>query len=412
MQNIKIVHSDFIITSNSSFEIIENGAIVYDKQILDIGTVDNIKNRYKDIDVIYQGKNSVIIPGLINSHIHLEFSKNKNTLEYGNFIKWLNSVMANREDLIEGLNDDFLDVILSEILANGTTSIGAISSYGMDISACKKSLLRTVLFNEVIGSQAAMCDMLFDDFTQRLNQTIGLKDTRFTPAVAIHSPYSVHPILINRALQKAKDNNLAVSAHFMESSEEKEWLEQSSGDFKDFFEKFLNQSNSLQKPEEFLTLFNSINTSFVHSIFASQEHLETIKDKNHTLITCPVSNRLLTNSKLDVKKVIDLGIDLAIGTDGLSSNFSLNMFDELRNALMSHTEQNPNDFAKKLIKMATINGAKALKLNSGVLSKDKDADFLVIQSFDNLRVEDIALMIILHTKKENIKKVFILGEEI
>jgi cytosine/adenosine deaminase-related metal-dependent hydrolase len=404
--NQKLYHADFIIVCDDEFSIIENGAIVFDSNIIDLGSFDKISKKYSNLEANYCGKNSVLMPGLINSHIHLEFSNNKTTLEYGNFIKWLYSVIKNREELTENLNSNILKNVLENILKSGTTTIGAISSYGMDIEACKNSSLRTVLFNEVIGSQANMCDMLFDDFSQRLNQCISLQDERFIPAVAIHSPYSVHPILIRKALQKAKDNNLSVSSHFMESPEEKDWLNSSSGGFKEFFENFLGQSNSLQTPEEFLTLFNGINTSFVHTVQAEQKHFEHIKSYGHSVVTCPVSNRLLTNSKLDISLFED--INLSIGTDGLSSNFSLNLFDELRSALMCQESIEPNILAKQLIKMATLNGAKTLNINSGTLEVGKNADIITLTLPDISSVDNIALMTILHTQK--IDNVFVGGK--
>jgi cytosine/adenosine deaminase-related metal-dependent hydrolase len=408
LKSYKIYRSDYALVCNDSFDIIKDACIVFDKNIIDIDTFENISKKYPNENIDYQGTNSVIMPGLINPHVHLEFSKNKTTLEYGNFISWLNSVIANREELIEGVDSKFLQIVLKKILKTGTTCIGAVSSYGFEFDACKKSPVKTVIFSEVIGSKAAMCDMLFDDFSQRVEQSIKLKDDKFIPAIAIHSPYSVHPILIKRALQKANDNDFVVSAHFMESSDEKEWLYKSSGNFKPFFENFLNQSNSLQTPEEFLNIFdNTKNCSFVHSVNASKEHLEKIKSKNHSIITCPVSNRVLTNSKLNIDNCDN--INLAIATDGLSSNFSLSMFDELRSALMIHENKEPNDFAKELLKMATINGAKVLNLNNGSLETNKSADFLVCD-FDSLLNENsIALMTILHTKYP--KKVLIDGVE-
>ena len=170
------------------------------------------------------GSNTVIMPGLINSHIHLEFSSNSTSLSYGNFMSWLNSVIVNREALIEKSNTALINTKLDEMLKGGTTTIGAISSYGFEIEACKKTPINTVLFSEVIGSKADMIDTLFSDFKARLESVKKNSSKNFIPAIAIHSPYSVHPFLVREALRLAKEENLSVSAHFLESIEEFDWL--------------------------------------------------------------------------------------------------------------------------------------------------------------------------------------------
>lgn len=75
---------------------------------------------------------------------------------------------------------------------------------------------------------------------------------------------------------------------------------------------------------------------------------------------CVTSNRVLNNSKLDLEKIKD--VPFTIGTDGLSSNNSLSLFDELRNCIMVHSSENIINLSKKLLIAATSNGAKALGL--------------------------------------------------
>jgi cytosine/adenosine deaminase-related metal-dependent hydrolase len=78
------------------------------------------------------------------------------------------------------------------------------------------------------------------------------------------------------------------------------------------------------------------------------------------------------------------------------------MFDELRTALMIHTNENIIDFSKTLLKAATINGSIALGLNKGSLEKEKDADIISFKLLDVIEdKEDIAMQIILHTKSVN-----------
>ncbi len=397
---MKIISASWIITCDDNSTIIKDGAIVYDKKIIDIGTLDYIKEKYPNIDILQLEENSVIMPGLINSHVHLEFSSNTTTLKYGNFMSWLSSVISSRDELIEKASTKLISQKLSRMKKTGTTTIGAISSYSFDLEACKKSPINTVFFTEVIGSKADMADTLFSDFKARLNSAVLEKDENFIPAVAIHSPYSVHPFLIRESLKLASESNLAVSSHFLESPEEFEWLHKDEGSFLEFFKNFLGQSKSVTRPMEFLNQFKNIeNLSFTHCVEASNNDFKKIKELGATINHCVTSNRFLNNTKLDLNKLEEYSIPFSIGTDGLSSNNSLSMFDELRNLLMVHSDKNIIEFSKTLLKAATKNGNDALGLNKGELVANKDADLICINLPDMIKDEDdLCMNIILHTK--------------
>ncbi len=396
-----LLSADWLLVCDDNFTIIQDGAIVFEKQIIEVGTFKELEKKYPNIKNKYCGKNSVLMPGLINSHIHLEFSANKTTLRYGNFMDWLGSVIANREDLIEKATKEVIDKELKNILNSGTTTIGAISSYGFDMDSCKQSDLNVVYFTEVIGSKPDMIDTLLTDFKAKLHSAVSQKDDNFIPAIAIHSPYSVHPFLIREVLQVAREQKLSVSAHFQESETENEWLNKSTGEFTNFFKNFLQQTVSLTKPNEFLEQFKSIkNLSFTHCVQANQDELTQINNLNASIIHCPKSNRLLNNSILNLNYLED--INLSIGTDGLSSNNSLNLFDEIRTAFFMHNSIHPDILSKKLLLSATNGGSIALGLHKGILETDKDADIISFTLPDVCENEEnVATSIILHTSKVN-----------
>ena len=405
---MKIISANWVVTCDENNSIIKNGAVVFDDKIVEIDTLLNIEKKYPNIEILKLEKNSVLMPGLINSHVHLEFSSNTTTLKYGNFMSWLNSVIKSRDDLINKADKKLIFTKLDRMKKTGTTTIGAISSYSFDLEACVKSPMNTVFFCEVIGSKGDMVDTLFADFRNRLNSAKKLKSKNFIPAIAIHSPYSVHPFLVRETLNLARAENLAVSSHFLESPEEFAWLHKDEGSFLDFFKNFLGQEKAVSTPMEFLNLFSNIkNLSFTHCVEASEADLEKIRNLGASINHCVTSNRILNNSKLDLSRLKD--IPFTIGTDGLSSNNSLSMFDELRNVLMIHSNENIVDFSKILLKAATLNAAKALGLNKGSLEKDLDSDMIVFTLPDEVEdMDDLAMQIILHTKFMD--KVIIGGE--
>ncbi|MGE0050650.1 MAG: metal-dependent hydrolase [Arcobacter sp.] len=395
---MKIISASWVVSCDENDRIIKDGAVVFDEKIIELNTLLEIEKKYPNIEIKKLEKNSILMPGLINSHVHLEFSGNSTTLKYGNFYAWLNSVIRYREDLINKANTKVITAKLEKMKKTGTTTIGAISSYSFDIEACINAPINTVFFCEVIGSKADMIDTLFADFKSRLNNAKKFASKNFIPAIAIHSPYSVHPFLVRETLKLAKEENLAVSSHFLESREEFDWLHKDEGSFLEFFKNFLNQEKAVSKPMEFLNLFSNLNNlSFTHCVEASNNDLEKIRDLGASINHCVTSNRLLNNTKLDLDRLGE--IPFTIGTDGLSSNNSLSMFDELRNALMVHYDKNVVEFSKKLIKAATVNGSRALGLNKGKLEKDFDADMITFTLPDKIEEkEDLFMQIILHTK--------------
>ena len=92
-----------------------------------------------------------------------------------------------------------------------------------------------------------MIDTLFADFKDRLNIAKKYKSSTFIPAIAIHSPYSVHPFLVRETLNLARAENLPVSSHFLESYEEFEWLHKDEGSFVEFFQKLFKSRKSCNK---------------------------------------------------------------------------------------------------------------------------------------------------------------------
>lgn len=405
---MKIISPEWIITCDDGVKILQNHSVVYCDKIIEIAPTETLNAKYPNITKIETPLHSVMMPGLINPHIHFEFSKNKSTLQYGSFIGWLNSVISNREQLLENLTKQDLKQILHDLLMSGTTTIGAISSYGFELEALSEAQQNIVFFPEVLGSRPDMVDALYADFFARFQSAKELKNERFQPAIAIHSPYSTHPVIIKKALNLAKEENCPVQAHFMESPEERLWLEKSKGPFAEFFENFLNQKKPLGSPEDFLELFKDSNKiSFTHCSEANKSQLEIIKNLGANIIHCPVSNRLLNNNKLDLKSCKNINIGLA--TDGLSSNTSLNLFDELKSALMIHENQNLNILSKNLLYYATSGSAKVLDLQKGKIEPKFDADFLIFDFADITSTEDnLATNIILHAKKP--AKIFIGGK--
>ncbi|MFA6197113.1 MAG: metal-dependent hydrolase [Sulfurimonas sp.] len=401
---MQIIVPNFILTPD---KLLSNASIAFDKKIHKIAPLDELQKEFPHAKITTLQKNSLLMPGLINAHVHIEFSANKTELSYGDFINWLYSVIENRETLVGGCKNDCMQKAIHDMLTCGITTFGAISSHGMDLEACANAPQNVLFFNELIGSQATMADALFADFKARLDASKAVNREGFTPAIAIHSPYSVHPILVKKAIQIAKNENLKLTAHFMESEAERRWLDENEGDFKEFFEKFLKQNSAVSDAKEFLEHFDGFSTLLTHVVQANDKELKKLSLHGHTVIHCPISNRLLGNKTLNIKELNDNNIKWIVATDGLSSNYKLDLFEEMKMSLFMHANAPLVKFAEALLKGVTIHAAEALGINTGAITEGKNADMIVLD-LDQEPTDELALHLILH--RYNISKVYINGE--
>ena len=394
--------ADYVITMNEKNDILLNAEVLFSDKIIDIGY--NLPGKS-----IYLGKNSVIMPALINTHTHLEFSQNKTSLNYGDFINWLNSVITSREELFISCKSECYKNAIKEMKKSGVCAFGEISSTGNDLKYLKHSPLKVVYFNEIIGTNPAIVDVMYKDFLNRFEESKKIANNKFKVGISIHSPYSVHPLLMDKVIQIAKNEDLPIQAHFMESKAERSWLDRGDGEFKIFFEKHFKNAKPLIKPIEFIEKFKNTNTTFIHCVYANEKELEKINEINAFIAHCPISNRLLNVGKLDLEKVKNYSIEYSVATDGLSSNYSLNLFKEIRAALLMHTDLHPKYLAKDLLKAVTKNAAKQLKLNNGSLEKGKDADLITFKLPAKIKDKEyLPMHIILHINE--VKELYINGE--
>ncbi len=405
---MKIITTDYLYRDG---EYKKGYAIAFEEKIVAVAPYQEIRTRYPQAELLKRGNNSILYPGFINTHVHLEFSANKTTLKYGAFLPWLESVIASREQLLQECNTQTMQDACNQMLSSGITTVGAISSMGLDLEAYVASPLKTVFYNELVGSNPESVDALYDDFLQRYEASAQYREDGIIPAIAIHSPYALHPIVLQKAVKFAREKGSRLTAHFLESQAEREWLEHSSGVFQPFFDALFKQQRATMGINEFLSKFDGYPTHFAHCIQAKERELEKIADQGHSIAHCPRSNRYLGCGRLDLERLQELGIPFSIATDGLSSNNTLSIFDEMRAALMLHSQSDINQLAELLIRSTTEVAGEILDLKVGKLAKGYEADFALIELPQAPRQEsDISLWSILHT--QSVKELYIGGESI
>ena len=148
-----------------------------------------------------------------------------------------------------------------------------------------------------------------------------------------------------------------------------------------------------------------------HVVQADDTLLERIAQKKHTVIHCPRSNRLLGCGRLALNRLKSRQIPWLLGTDGLSSNRSLNLWEEMRAALAMHVDAPLEPLASDLLKAVTAEAGRALGLPIGKLAAAHKADMIVVELPDAPEeAESLPLQAVLHTDKA--AAVYIEGERL
>nr|WP_314871178.1 metal-dependent hydrolase [uncultured Campylobacter sp.] len=400
---MRILRAKWVLVCDENFKILKDGAIVFDKKIIEVCTFASAARKYPQAEILdFSG--DIAMPAFINPHVHLEFSANKGTLRYGDFLDWLGSVIASRQQLDAAARGRLIAEQIAAMMRSGVGTIGEISSFGGEAEACAQSGIRTVFFNEILGASKDAAAENILKFKQRFERSKALASSLFIPAVSVHSPYSAHPQITEFATKFARENGLAISTHFMESAYERQWLRTGRGKFKAWLAKFNPAPAPFYSPQSFVAHFSGLCTLFTHCVWV--DDFSIFDPKLHSITHCARSNRLLSKKQLSFKKLLASGLNYNIATDGLSSNFSLSFLDELRANLMMHDELGLAELARALILGATKNAAAALGLNLGELKAGKLADIAVFEGIE-CEQSQLALQLILQSK--NAKSLFIEG---
>ena len=400
---MRILRAKWVLVCDENFKILKDGAIVFDEKIIEVCAFASAVRKYPQAEILdFSG--DIAMPAFINPHVHLEFSANKGTLRYGDFLDWLGSVIASRQKLDAAARGRLIAEQIAAMMRSGVGTIGEISSFGGEAESCAQSGIRTVFFNEILGASKDAAAENILKFKQRFERSKALASSLFIPAVSVHSPYSTHPQIMEFATKFARENGLAISTHFMESAYERQWLRTGRGKFKTWLAKFNPAPAPFYSPQSFVAHFSGLRTLFTHCVWV--DDFSIFDPKLHSITHCARSNRLLSKKRLSFKKLLASGLNYNIATDGLSSNFSLSFLDELRANLMMHDELGLAELARALILGATKNAAAALGLNLGELKEGKLADIAVFEGIE-CEQSQLALQLILQSK--NAKSLFIEG---
>lgn len=363
---MKYLTSDYVLPITSA--PIKQGVIVLDDEgtILKIGSRSEFKS--SDLEV-HKG---ILLPGLINTHCHLELSHMQGVCPTGTkLIQFITNVVQLREYEQE--------VILQHIRekdeamwASGIQAVGDISNK-LDTAAQKeKSPISYYTFVECFDMmQPAMTERTIENYRAVFaGQARGDGNKKsFVP----HAPYSVTPELFD-FLNRANPDKATISIHNTETEDENLLFQKGTGGFKNFYES-LGMSLDHFQP----TGSNSIDYAIkhmrpkksnllVHNTLTTSEDIQKVHEwsDNTYWATCPNANLYIENRLPNYKLFIESDAKMTIGTDSIMSNWQLDIWEEIKTIKKMQSYVPLTD----LLQWATLNGAKALGYDKNMGSLD------------------------------------------
>ncbi|WP_022669380.1 amidohydrolase family protein [Desulfospira joergensenii] len=311
----------------------------------------------------------VLMPVLVNTHLHLELSALKNRLPLGRgFQPWVRALLKEREALgPAGLAAGAAKAV-REMESLGIGLVGEISTLGITRELLEKSLLGGVWFHEFLGTAPMESEL---ENRERLSFS-----------VAGHSPHTTAPDLLQDLKKAARDSGLPFSIHVAESEEEFRFIRGGAGEWKAFLESRGIDTRSWplgsKSPVQYLDDLGLLDpwTLCVHLIRLETRDLDILARSGAHACICPRSNLNLHGRLPDIETMLAKNLAPALGTDSLASCDSLGIFDEME-FVKKHF---PGTLPRDLLAMATINGARALGCEgfSGTLERGKQAAFIYV----------------------------------
>jgi len=332
--------------------------------------IDKENLNEKDLKII-DGKNKMVIPGLVNTHTHIPMTLFRGVADDLPLMEWLNDYIWKME---AKLNKDivYAGALLGcvEMIKSGTTTFNDMYFY-LDgiIKAVKETGIRSFLSYGMID--------LFDEekrekeiktSEETIKHVKKLNDSKINPVLGPHAPYTCSKELLMETHNMAKEYDVPIHIHMNETLDEIKTIKEKTG----------------MRPFEYLNsfgFFDDVQVISAHCVHLSEDEINIIKNKNIAVSHNPISNLKLASGIAPIPKLMENNILITLGTDGCGSNNNLNLFEEIKTASLIHkgvslnpTVVNANDS----FNFATKNGARALGLNAGELVEGALADIVLI----------------------------------
>ncbi|MEJ2143170.1 MAG: TRZ/ATZ family hydrolase [Gammaproteobacteria bacterium] len=368
-----LISGRWVIPIEPQNTVLENYSIaVHEGRIVEILATQSAHDNYQAANEINLDEH-VLMPGLINSHSHAAMSLMRGLADDLPLMDWLQNHIWPAEQ--QWVSADFVHdgclLAFAEMLRSGTTCVN-------DMYFFPEASVRAL---ETAGMRASVGLILIDfpsayaqDPDEYLSKGIELHDqlhnnTLISTTFAPHAPYTVSDAPLKRIATYAEELDIPIHMHVHETADEVSQAIEQTG----------------MRPIERLNNLGLLSPRLlaVHMTQLTPDEIQQCAEAGVHVLHCPESNLKLASGFCPVNDLQHAGINVALGTDGAASNNDLDMFAEMRSAALLAKGVSGNASAlpaEAALRMATINGARALGLENeiGSLEAGKSADIIAI----------------------------------
>ncbi len=321
-------------------------------------------------DCVIDGSNKAIIPAFVNAHTHSAMTHFRGYGDDMKLMEWLQTkIWPNETRLTEELVYHGARLACLEMIKSGTTFFNDMYWYPrgvakavteMGLRAAVNAVFIDMFDSERAKKQMEMNEILFEEF-QSYNE-------RIVFALGPHAIYTVSEESLKWAVDFSRKHELRMHIHLSETEQEVQDSRQKFG----------------MSPVEYLDSlgFLSENVVAAHCIWVSEKDMDILAEREVHVVYNPVSNmKLSVNRHFPYRAFKTRGMNICLGTDGVSSNNNLSMFDTMKTgALLQKHHEDPTVLtAYESFQMATKNGYEGFNLNGGSVEEGKLADVLLIE---------------------------------
>jgi len=325
-------------------------------------------------DRIIDGRGMVLMPGLINCHAHVPMTPLRGYGDDHNLTEWLNDYIFPKEDLWDARAIRTATLLgLAEMLRFGTTSVSDMYYFSDTVCQCvsevgiKGNISRSVTVFED--------DYCFDKHAPS-QEMVALKekwhghdDGRILIEASIHAEYTSFDKVWQGLAEYAINEGIGMQVHVSETQNEHESCLDKYG----------------LTPAQILDVSHVWDTRAVaaHCVYLTDEDMELFARRGVSPVHCPNSNLKLASGIAPVRKMLDKGLNVTLGTDGVSSSNNADLFEAVKLAalLSNGSTLDPTSLtAYQALKLATVNGAKAQGRENecGMIAPGLDADLIML----------------------------------
>ena len=361
-----------VVTMNENFDIYIDGAVaVNGDEIVMVGAAEEVTAVYKASEII-DCTGQVIMPGLVNAHTHAPMALLRGLNDDLRLDVWLGYLMPLEREFV---TPEFVKLgarlACAEMIRSGITTFADMYYFEEAIAEETAVIGMRALLGQTILVFPAPDAATYEDglilcrrFIERWNG-----HTLIQPAVAPHAWYTATPELLRACADLARAFDVPIHTHISETR--------------------IELDNCRTQNHVPTVTWNArhgiLNTKLLaaHCVHIDRDEIFQLKEADAGVAHCPTSNLKLASGIAPVADMLEMGLNVGVGTDGPASNNDLDMFEEVRlAALLAKTASNDPTVlpARRALKAATIGGAHALHMGhlTGSLEVGKRADIIVV----------------------------------